>query len=209
MPRAASRAEGRLKARRAIGPQILFIRANGVDLDSLTGACVTEGMPLPADGAEQSGNHGGMIPQHADSRYATSMPLARGSSSKTISKNIRRLRADGYPQKQAVAVAMRKAGKSRRRGRRNPTSTTGTALGYLAEAAVVGAVVGAIFNLSAPGPSALSGAQSGVALAGIGGLLFGIFDKKKRDVGFVTAGVGLGGLVLLSIVSSLIPKTTS
>jgi hypothetical protein len=42
-------------------------------------------------------------------------PLKRGSSNKTISSNIRELRKSGRPQKQAVAIAMRAAGKSRKK----------------------------------------------------------------------------------------------
>lgn len=46
------------------------------------------------------------------------MPLRKGRSKKVISGNIRRLMHEGYPQRQAIAIALRKAGKARKTTRR-------------------------------------------------------------------------------------------
>ena len=46
------------------------------------------------------------------------MPLRKGTSKATIEANIRRLIAEGYPQKQAVAIAYSQAGKSKQQKRK-------------------------------------------------------------------------------------------
>lgn len=43
------------------------------------------------------------------------MPLKKGKSDKTVSANVRELMKSGRPQKQAVAIALRSAGRSRKK----------------------------------------------------------------------------------------------
>jgi len=46
------------------------------------------------------------------------MPLEKGSSKAAISRNIAKLIKEGYPRDQAVAIAMERAGKSKKKGGR-------------------------------------------------------------------------------------------
>lgn len=48
------------------------------------------------------------------------MPLKTGSSNKTVGKNIKTEEEFGKPKKQAIAIALSKAGKSNKGGKKKP-----------------------------------------------------------------------------------------
>lgn len=58
------------------------------------------------------------------------MPLEKGSSKKVISRNIRREMHAGRPQKQAVAIAMSTAGKSKKKSTKKSTTRRKPKKGY-------------------------------------------------------------------------------
>lgn len=101
-----------------------------------------------------------------------------------------------------------------RRGRRgvakfNPTSDSaiGGALGYLGLGAIAGSGLGALGGaMSKPADivgGAVAGGSTGVGVVAVGGFIVGLVSARNRNVGFASAGIGLGALVLMNLATNI------
>lgn len=98
---------------------------------------------------------------------------------------------------------MNPAMRVRRLARRNPSrSPVAAAAGTDALFAVVGGAIGAATH-TPRAQGAVAGAQGGLALASLGSLVVAAVSKPLREQALVTAGVGLGGILLLGLVASV------
>lgn len=160
----------------------------------------------------------------------SAMPLKRGFGDETRSHNIAKLRHEGYPPKQAAAIAykiqreeLKRHHMSRKIARRhdrglayaNPMKGDAITSGLVAlgVGAGVGGGLGAIGgSMQTPSDAvggAVAGASVGAGLTALGGFVVGLVSQKHRNAGFAAAGLGLGGLLVLNLVTTLSTKTSS
>lgn len=91
----------------------------------------------------------------------------------------------------------------RRLAHRNPLAKhgVGDAISTTALFGLVGGGIGAAIH-TPRGAGAVAGAQGGLALLGLGGLVVALVSKPLREQALVTTGVSLGGVLLLGAVGN-------
>jgi hypothetical protein len=97
---------------------------------------------------------------------------------------------------------------ARRRARPNPADAVPAAFGTAALFAAGGGAIGAL-TATPRGLAALGGAQAGLGVAALGGLLVAAVSKDMREAGLVTAGMGLAGLLAVGVVGAIYTNVTS
>jgi hypothetical protein len=102
-----------------------------------------------------------MVKHRGAAPYSGINPLKKGSSDAVVSANIRKLRHEGYPQKQAVAIALKKAGRSR--SQENPLSTGTTVALVAGGVAVVGLIGYFIYAANKTATAAIQGMNAPAA----------------------------------------------
>lgn len=123
------------------------------------------------------------------------MPLLTGSDNKTIGKNISELRSSGYKPKQAIAIALREAGKGQSKAAEEIVrEISGSASKQAAFVAFTAELTGASTEKTAFLGRLLGGAAAG----GLGGAAAGALGARGRgeDMGSAALKGGLGGAAL-------------
>ena len=102
------------------------------------------------------------------------MPLQQGSSDETVSKNISELVHSGRPQRQAIAIAMREAGRSKKKTASEVAAEIAASPAKVAAArAFMRSLTEKNANLAGAGLGALRGMAAGTTLGAVGGAIGG------------------------------------
>jgi hypothetical protein len=145
------------------------------------------------------------------------MPLIHSSSDAARSKNIAKLRREGYPVKQSAAIAYRvqrdsKAERRRRRGRRNPvhhkTAKRHVQWKWILGGGAVGGIATTGYTLALPSPTTQTYLDNGIAgVSGgliLGGIIGGLINRN-----FGTGAIGVfSGAALLGLGLFMSPNPT-
>lgn len=125
------------------------------------------------------------------------MPLHQGSSDEVVSKNISKLVHEGRPQKQAIAIAMREAGRSKQASA--VVAEIASSPAKVAAARTFMRSVTKQANLAGAGLGALRGMAAGTALGAVGGAVAGgeghrMSGALRGAAGGAAAGALGGGM---------------